>query len=218
MNLPCEVIMDLIPLCKDGVASAESCRLVEEHVATCNLCLEEYKSIGDAHVLDTPTLEEKQFLKKLRKSTLKFQGILLVGGAILGVSMTFSSNVFYNFLLMPVVGIIAYSVFGQKFHIAPSLVCILSIISNVIYGVFGERLGLTAIAAAFASWIIYSFIYAFLVLVGWSIGWLMHYAFGKEEQNKDNKKQSMSKYIGIVAALLMLIALVVLFINSFVIM
>ncbi len=218
MNLPCEVILDLIPLCKDGVASTESSRLVEEHIATCKSCLQEYQWVENNKIDDIPMLEEKQFLKKLRRNTFKLQGVLLMGGAILGVSMTFSSNVFYNFLLMPIVGILAYLVFGKEFYIGPSIIFVLSIISNIIYGVLGERLGLTALAAAFTSWIIYSFIYAFLVLLGYCIAWLMHYAFGKEERNKNYKIKSRSKYIGIVIGLLMLFALVILFIKSFIIM
>lgn len=218
MNLPCEVIMDLIPLCKDGVASAESCRLVGEHIATCKSCLKEYDSIEVLPALDTNILEEKQFLKKLRRNTFKLLAVLLMGGAILGVSMTFSSNVFYNFLLMPIVGLLAYFVFGKEFYIAPSIVFVLSIISNVIYGVLEERLGLTALVAAFTSMIVYSFIYAFLVLLGYCIAWLMHYAFGKQDKQIDYKIKSRSKYIWITIGLFMLIALGALFIKSFIIM
>lgn len=218
MNLPCEVILDLIPLCKDGVASAESSRLVKEHIATCKSCLQEYQWVENNKIDDIPILEEKQFLKKLRRNAFKLQGVLLMGGAILGVSMTFSSNVFYNFLLMPIVGVLAYLVFGKEFYIGPSIIFVLSIISNIVYGVLGEGLGLTALAAAFTSWIIYSFIYAFLVLLGYCIAWLMRYAFGKEERNKNYKMKSRSKDIGIAIGLIMLFALVIIFIKSFIIM
>lgn len=218
MKLPCEVIMDLIPLCKDGVASDESCRLVKEHIAVCSSCLKEYESMEGSVILESSMPDEKEFLQKLRRSVFKLQGVLLVGGAVLGVSMTFSMKVFYNFLLMPIVGILAFFVFSQRFYIAPALVFILSIISNTIYGLFGEKLGLTAFGAAFASWIMYSVIYALLVQTGWCIGWLLDYAFGKDTNNKVTYKNPIVKYIGIIAGILALIVMVALFLKSFVIM
>lgn len=180
MNLPCDVILDLIPLCNDGVASAESCRLVKEHIKECTSCRKEYESIESSIIPEIPMSDEKHFLQKLRLNAFKLQGILLIAGAVLGVSMTFSINMFYNFLLMPMVGILAFSVFRQRFYIAPALVFILSMISNGIFGVFGEGLGIKAFVATFVSWLIYSAIYAFLVLIGWCIGWLLYYAFSKE--------------------------------------
>ena len=184
MKLPCEVVQDLIPLCKDGVASKESCQLVEEHMTDCTLCKSDYEIIHEIPAIPA-SLDEKKFLQNLRYSSLKFQGLLILSGAVLGVSLTFSMNIFYNVLLMPLVGIVAYFAFRQKVYIAPALVFVLSILSNAIYGVLGERLGISALGNILTSWIMFSTIYAGLTLVGWSIGWLLHYAFGKEETMKN---------------------------------
>lgn len=217
MNLPCEVIMDLIPLCKDGVASSESCRLVDEHTAVCDACRREYESIENANMQSPSLPDEKMFLQRLKKQAFKMQMLLLIGGALLGVSMTFSMNVFYNFLLMPAVGMLAYVIFGKRFYAGPALVFILSIISNSAYGIFGERLGLTALGAVFASWIIYSAVYAFLALLGWAAAWLLHYAFGKNEDDKTSGEHTGVKFIGIAALILALIGLVAVILKSFLI-
>jgi len=182
MNMPCEVIRDLIPLCKDGVASQESCHLVEEHVALCPSCRKEYEEAGSAPVTDLPMTDEKQFIKNLQKYAFKMQGLLLLSGAILGVSMTFSMNIFYNFILMPFVGILSFFIFHKRFYIGPILVFVLSMISNFIYGVFNEGISLRELSEVFTSWGIYSTVYASLVFLGCGIGWLLLYAFGKEEK------------------------------------
>ena len=183
MNLPCEVILDLIPLCKDNVASDESCHFVEKHIAKCTSCRHEYESIESVVNSNTPMPDEKQFLRKLRLNILKLQGILLIVGAVLGVSMTFSINMFYNFLLMPVVGLLSFRVFRRKFYMAPAFVFVLSIISNCIYGMFSDGYNLTEFKEAFVSWAIYSAIYASLVFIGWCIGWLLHYAFSSDKNS-----------------------------------
>lgn len=177
--------MDLIPLCKDGVASAESCHLVEQHIAQCESCCNEYEGATGATVPGTGVPNEQELLRKLRRNALKIQGLLLIGGAVLGVSMTFSINVFLNFLLMPTVGALSFFVFRRRVYIAMSLIFALSLVSNTIYGVVGDGLRMTTLRAVFSSWIAYSAIYAFLVLIGWCIAWLLHYAFTSNQARTD---------------------------------
>ncbi len=183
MNLPCEVVMDLIPLCRDGVGSAESCRLVREHIAECPSCRAEYGEVTDVAMPKLPGPNEQRLLSKLRVSMLKWQALALFGGAVLGVSMTFSSNVFYNFVLMPIVGALSYLVFRQRLYIGVALVFALSLISNTIYGVVGDGLRLNTLRVVLTGWIFYSAIYALLVLIGWCIAWLLHYAFGDRKED-----------------------------------
>lgn len=185
MNLPCEVVMDLIPLCKDGVGSAASCRLVREHVAKCPSCRAEYGEATDAAVPKLPPPNEQRLLSKLRHSLLRLQALALIGGAVLGVSMTFSSNVFYNFLLMPIVGALSYWLLRMRFHIVVTLVFALSLISNTIYGVIEGGLGLNTLRVVLAGWIFYSVIYAILVLIGWCIARLLHYAFSGAKEDAE---------------------------------
>ncbi len=182
MNLPCEVVMDLIPLCRDGVGSAESCRLVREHITECPSCRAEYGEAADVVAPKLPSPNEQRLLSKLRGTVLRWQALALIGGAVLGVSMTFSSNVFYNFLLMPIVGALSYLVFRMRFHIVVALVFALSLISNTIYGVIEGGLRLNTLRVVLTGWIFYSVIYAILVLIGWCIAWLLHYALGGSKE------------------------------------
>lgn len=43
MNLPCDVVMDLVGLYKDGLASKESKAAVDEHLKSCPDCRKYYK-------------------------------------------------------------------------------------------------------------------------------------------------------------------------------
>lgn len=44
-KISCEVIGDLLPLCEEGLASAESAALVEEHLADCPACREKREAL-----------------------------------------------------------------------------------------------------------------------------------------------------------------------------
>jgi len=43
LNLTCDIVCDLAPLYKDGVASPDSKRAIEKHLKTCQSCREFYK-------------------------------------------------------------------------------------------------------------------------------------------------------------------------------
>ena len=45
MTLPCDVILDLIPLVKDEVASEASISLVNEHLKICENCRNELRPL-----------------------------------------------------------------------------------------------------------------------------------------------------------------------------
>lgn len=209
MNIPCAIIRDLIPLCKDGVASEESCDMVSEHIKCCVDCNKEYEDTISSTEIKPAMPDERAFLKKLRYSALKLQLIILFCGAILGVSITFTSNIFYNFLLMPIVGIFSYYIFREKFYGGPVLIFILSIVSNMIYGIFKNKFGFPDFWDEFVSWIFFSVIYSFMVLMGWGIGWLLHYAFGKDKDFSDEKADRFRiKPIFIVCSIVILIMLI----------
>ena len=87
-NIPCEVIEDLLPLYADKVASKESVRLVEEHIAGCEKCREKLKrmqspepavSEEDSHAID--------FLKKNRQRNRRTLIGSLIAAAVLIASV-----------------------------------------------------------------------------------------------------------------------------------
>ena len=65
--LKCEVIEDLLPLVKDGVASQESERLVMEHIQTCDNCRKEYDSINSAKKSQKNGPKDEFIVKKIKQ-------------------------------------------------------------------------------------------------------------------------------------------------------
>ena len=79
MNIKCEVIRDLLPLYVDGVASEESCALIEEHLEECEDCREYLKLLQE----DLPEVSELAFADevaslKMIKRRMRRNRILLV--------------------------------------------------------------------------------------------------------------------------------------------
>ena len=61
MNLPCETIQDILPLYQDGICSAPSKALVEEHVAGCPVCRDMLNDLKE----DIPPEEKQKEVKPL---------------------------------------------------------------------------------------------------------------------------------------------------------
>lgn len=64
MSISCEVCRDLLPLYVDGVCSAESCALVEEHLARCGACRMEYERMGGKEGAPAPAPDASAVIKR----------------------------------------------------------------------------------------------------------------------------------------------------------
>lgn len=170
MEIRCEVIQDLIALVRDGVASEESCQLVEEHLKTCESCRSEGTVLSP-----TPFTEDESFDKKvlnsLKKAAFRIGIALLLVGTVLGVVLTDSMGVFYNFLLMPAVGMLGYWLFREKSLFVPLGVFVLGYLGSVF-------------SMGFVAPFLLISLYTLFCGVGLGIGWLLEYAFGKEKKAK----------------------------------
>jgi len=72
----CDVIQDLLPLYHDGVASADSRKLVDEHLATCETCQKTLASMDEPVVTASPETEQplvsgfRALRRRLRRRTV----------------------------------------------------------------------------------------------------------------------------------------------------
>lgn len=192
-KIDCSVICDLIPLCRDGVASQASEELVMEHIKTCENCRREfYEDVSSSeHELEIAPKEDKKIIGAIRIKMAKLLTVLLFAGAVLGVAVTSGIGVFFNFTIMPLIGLMAYFALRPRFYIAPLSVGAMALL----YGAFqGELL----------SYGMYALIYMWLIMIGYFAGFLMRFAFcGREEKSK--KPRFCGKISIIVTALLCLI-------------
>lgn len=99
MNTSCNVILDLIPLVKDNVASEDSIKLVSDHLESCESCRLEFKN----YTLPMQTdINDKKLMSSIKKKLLFIASALfLIGGSI---GMILNNSVSSN--LVPAIFII----------------------------------------------------------------------------------------------------------------
>ena len=172
MKITCDMCIDLMPLVLDGLASDDSYNAVMEHISACESC----RSMFDGQAL--PQIQDDKGVLLTIKSQLRMAGLfVLILGAAVGAMLTNSQNVFYNFMIMPVLGCLGYAVMRKKWYFMLPLIFITSFVSTFFVCLLGEKCGLeTAVMSAG----MYSLIYTALSCVGILIGALLHFALRKD--------------------------------------
>ena len=120
--------------------------------------------------------EAKPFKKMMKRMNRQFYTLsysLIIFFIFLGFGWTDGENLMYNSLIMPIVGIFGYYVFGWRsvykvpilLLIIDTLVCLLKLIEIDLYSAF-----------------MWTMIYSIFVFVGIAIAFLLHYALRKEKK------------------------------------
>lgn len=89
MNISCDVIMDLIPLVKDNVASADSVDIVTEHLKSCEKCRREFE---DPVLPMNPDLDDQRVAYSIKKKLYFAVSALLLIGALIGMAINKNSQ------------------------------------------------------------------------------------------------------------------------------
>lgn len=177
-QISCGVCRDLLPLVEDGVACEDSRRLVEEHLASCPSC---GALAGSPPLAEPAAPDDGRVLASLRRGLLLFGLCLLLAGTVLGVALSGGMGMFYNILLMPLMGAVALFVLPRRWP-------------WVILGVFLLTCFWVPLSELFSSgwpeagfypgfWtqgIFFAAVYSILVLLGAVIAALLRFAFRKE--------------------------------------
>lgn len=170
----CDVIRDLIPLVNDGIASSESEKLVLEHTAECKECRKLLEKQDIPQISDV----NKLFLE-LKGKVSAFSVFLMFAAMFIGLSLSYDADMFYNSLIMPIVGALGYIAFRFKaFYIVPLILMALNLsmgILNVIRGIENSSLADVLLMSVF-----WAVIYSIFAVVGVLIASLFHFAFKKE--------------------------------------
>jgi len=171
-KITCDMCKDLMPLVTDGIASEDSRRAVEEHVMECEAC----KALYDGSKQEpsaNPNLELE--LAKLKKRLQTFSAMLLMFGVFFGLSLTASEDMFYNSLVMPVIGALGYVlVRWRAIYQVPLLLLVMQCMINF----FGLARGMEYMSImAIVMWV---GIYTIFVELGVLVAGLLHFAFRKE--------------------------------------
>ncbi|MBE6023413.1 MAG: zf-HC2 domain-containing protein [Cellulosilyticum sp.] len=100
INLPCEVIRDLLPNYIDGLASKQTLELVKGHLAECKACEHVCNSMKDGNKeLESRSYsleKEKKLFKKINRKLNKKTRIAVIAGAI-GIVLVISvTNILFS--------------------------------------------------------------------------------------------------------------------------
>lgn len=89
MKVSCNVILDLIPLVKDNVASEDSINLVLEHLKNCESCKLEFEN--DTSLIQTE-FNDKRVVYSIKKKLFFAMLVLLFIGAFIGIALNKNSS------------------------------------------------------------------------------------------------------------------------------
>ena len=167
-EISCELCRDLIPLVKDGVASDESTQVVIRHTEICDSC----RALLGAERMSYPGQEN--MLHTVLRRMRTFLTMLLMFGILYGLSLTAGSGIFYNVVLMPLIGAVGYYLFRWRaLYILPLLLTVTHGITNLL-GMGNERLDLYSV-------LMWSGMYSLFAVLGVVIAALLHFVFRKED-------------------------------------
>ena len=173
-KITCDICKDLLPLVKDGIASEDSRLAVEEHVKECEECKKLYHGAAEDKSSINPDLEQE--LGKLKRKLQIFSVVLMMFGVFFGLSLTASEEMFYNSLIMPVIGALGYVIFRWK---AAYQVPLLLLVMQLLINCFGLVRGMEIMPVmGVVMWV---GIYTVFVEIGVVVAGLLHFAFKKEK-------------------------------------
>jgi len=172
MNISCDVILDLIPLVKDGVASDGSAKIVNEHIKSCDQCRTEFEGIEKVNVKQLQVKDEKIIFAIRRSIYITRIIILLVGGSV-GIALTNSMGIVYNIIIMPIIGGLSYFVFKKKWYITAIAIFIITYLWQIVTDIVLSGFYLVSLTLS----LYFSVLYTILIGLGVLIAMLLKFAF-----------------------------------------
>ncbi|QUH25735.1 zf-HC2 domain-containing protein [Serpentinicella alkaliphila] len=173
-NISCGICQDLIPLVLDNVASEDSQRIVTAHVECCKDCEILYNSVKGP---DSNLQDDSKIIKSIKRKIYFSCIALLVIGTMIGVYLSNSMGMFYNIILMPMIGAIAYYILGKRWYI----VSVGVFITSYIWLFVGFVIEYRKLAIEIFYYPIYlTAIYTALTVIGVFVSKLLYFAFKKE--------------------------------------
>lgn len=180
MKIDCFVVRDLLPLYAEGLLSRETEAVVDEHLAECPDCKKELELITADGFTQLKNADEENSvsaepLKKFaRKLSLRMQSMyyaLIILFVFLGLNITAGSDMMYNSLIMPVVGVFGYFAFRlRSLYKLPVLLVFIEAFATV-FGLLNED---------WQAVMMWTPIYLIFIYIGVAVAFLFHYAFRKE--------------------------------------
>lgn len=170
-KISCDVCMDLMPLVIDGIASDDTIYAVTEHIKTCDNCKAFYNKPT------IPEMDDVKVVSKLKKQVNNFMVLVVIITTMFGASITGTELVFYNIVLMPIVGGLSYTLLKDKFIFALLFIFVTVCSTNTAW-VFIES---NQFFLSLLGSIWYAGLYVTIAMIGVAVAWLLNFGFKKEK-------------------------------------
>ncbi|MDE7230317.1 MAG: zf-HC2 domain-containing protein [Oscillospiraceae bacterium] len=181
-EITCDICRDLLPLVKDGVASADSEAAVLRHTQSCPECA---KLLGGEPLAAAQPPASPKALLKVKRWLMWIYAALMLLGIYFGLSLTAGHDPFYNCLIMPIAGVFGYMAFRWRaVYIMPAVLVVVSFLGNALGFITVDGVQRMDVSELI-SWII---IYLLFALAGMIIALLLHFAFGKTNSNTNSER------------------------------
>lgn len=182
-KISCDICMDLIPLVKDGITSEDSYNAVIGHISQCETCKKFFDEIDENNTISKDIkINDKKVISKIKNQLVVIAMTMVILGSFIGVGISESEWMFYNVVLMPMIGGFGYFIFNKKAYIMPIAIFSLTFIWNFIKNIVEKstnKINITDMILASGTWAV---IYASFCILGVLIGFLLYIAFKKENK------------------------------------
>jgi hypothetical protein len=183
MKNECKIISDLLPLYSENLVCEETAEFVKNHLSECESCKKEFEALQSGDYLKEAFKEEstkpvediKPFKKIMKKMNLQVHSIsylLIIFFIFFGFLSMDSGDVFYNSLIMPIVGVFGYIIFRfRAFYKLPILLLVINFFACIFKFADVEFIDIFFWTAIFTAFVFAGIIIAFLI----------HFALRKEK-------------------------------------
>lgn len=178
MKIDCCAVRDLLPLYIENLVSTETAELIREHVCECRGCRGELEQLSADNLTDVENFNRqntdeilpfKKFAKKLNVQMQSMSYALIILFVFLGLFITEGSDMMYNSLIMPAVGVFGYYSFRLRALYKLPIILVLIEGFALLFGLVETDI-LTLI-------VLWSGIYGLFIYAGVAVAALFHYAF-----------------------------------------
>ena len=196
-DISCDVCLDLMPLVKDQVASEDSKKLVNTHIAQCEMCKMIFES---EEMIQEYQMSDQDVLNKIKRRLITIGLLLTLMGGLVGICFSNSAAMFYNTIIMPCVGVLGGLVLTRKYYRLTVSTAILSYIIIMVKSILEDTQWLGRLSELFLMPLLLTIIYTLLVSIGLGIALLFKYALSKV--NKGTEPWAKRILAGILGILL----------------
>ena len=127
-------------------------------------------------------MDDKKVISKIKNQLILIALILVALGSLIGIGLSETEGMFYNILIMPVIGVLGYYALRKKSYLVYISVFIFTYVYHFIKYIIMETFDKSQFISLIIAPTTYAIIYSGLCAIGVLIGFLLYVAFKRENE------------------------------------